>query len=96
MNRLFIANIHYKASQHDLLKEFEPYGEVKYLKIVLDLETGESRGFGFVQYVDPNAARIALQEMDGRMFLGRPLAVREAHAPETQREAGSGRRPPGK
>lgn len=78
-SRLFVGNLPYTCSEEDLRAVFEArYGVVE-VRIVTDRETGRSKGFGFVELVDAQAARGAIDALDGCEAFGRRLAVREAH-----------------
>lgn len=78
-SRLFVGNLPYTCTEADLRAVFEGrYGVVE-VRIVTDRETGRSKGFGFVQLADDQAARGAIDALDGRQIFGRRLSVREAH-----------------
>lgn len=75
---IFVANLSYRVESSDLQEIFEEYGEVSSAKIIKDRDTGRSRGFGFVEMDDDEAARKAISELDGAEYDGRDLAVKEA------------------
>jgi len=66
---------------------FGAHGQVVSASVVIDRETGRSRGFGFVEYASENEARAAADAMNGQMLDGRPLRVNPAHE---RREGGGG------
>lgn len=77
-NRLFVGNLGYSVSEDELKNTFAPYGAVVSASIVLDRETGNSRGFGFVEYADADNARRAMESLDGFELHGRNLSVNVA------------------
>lgn len=77
-NRLFVGNLSFAVSDLELKQTFEPYGEVVSASIVVDRETGNSRGFAFVEYTNSEAAQLAIESLDGSSLQGRNLAVNVA------------------
>ena len=76
--RIYVGNLSF-GTQEDALRElFEPYGDVESVNIITDRQTGRSKGFGFVEMADPQAARDAIAALDGGEFEGRNLRVNEA------------------
>ena len=75
---IFVAKLNYQTQEDDLREAFEEFGEVSSCKIIMDRETGRSRGFGFVEMPDENEARIAIQEMNESEFDGRTIVVKIA------------------
>jgi cold-inducible RNA-binding protein len=74
-NRLFVGNLPFHATE-DLLKQtFSASGDVSSVSLVLDRETGQSRGFGFVEMATPEAAKKAINDLNGTDLGGRPLRV---------------------
>jgi RNA recognition motif-containing protein len=86
---IYVANIPWKASEDQLKELFAQYGEVTSAKIIMDKVTQRSRGFGFVEMGDDNSGRNAINELNGRDFLGKNLVVNEAR-PREERPARSG------
>ena len=78
--RLFIGNLPYQATEDDLRQHFAQVGEPTQIVRPLDRETGRARGFAFVEYAERSLAEAAIQQFDGQLFMGRPLAVSEARA----------------
>jgi RNA recognition motif-containing protein len=74
---IYIGNLPFTASENDLKEIFTEYGEVSSSKIIMDRETGRSRGFGFVEMGD-NSARKAIEELNGAEFDGKQLTVNES------------------
>ena len=86
---IYVANIPFKASEDELRELFEQHGEVSSVKIILDRETNRSRGFGFIEMADSEAAKQAINELNGYSFLGKELVVNEAR-PKTDSPRGGG------
>ena len=75
---IFVGNLAFSATDHDLRQLFEPYGVVDKINIITDRDTGRSRGFGFVEMPDSAAAKAAIQGLQGHELAGRALNVNEA------------------
>lgn len=86
--RLFIGNLPYQATEDDLRQHFAQVGEPTQIVRPLDRETGRARGFAFVEYAERSQAEAAIQQFDGQLFMGRPLAVSEARAREDRGPGG--------
>lgn len=86
---IYVANLNYKIQDDTLRELFEEFGEVSSAKVISDRETGQSRGFGFVEMPDENDAMSAIEELDGAEVQGRAIKVNKAR-PRT--EDGGGRR----
>ncbi|MCO5237837.1 MAG: RNA-binding protein [Chitinophagaceae bacterium] len=87
---IYVTNLGYSIQDEDLSKLFGEYGDVSSAKVITDKFTNRSRGFGFVEMSDRQAAETALKELDGRMVEGRPLKVSEARPREERQNRGSG------
>ena len=83
---IFVGNLSFTATDHDLRQLFEAYGAVDKINIITDRETGRSRGFGFVEMPDSRAAQSAIQGLQGKEVGGRALNVNEAKPREPRRE----------
>jgi len=83
---IFVGNLAFSTTDHDLRQLFEPYGEVDTINIITDRYTGQSRGFGFVEMPDRAAAQAAIQGLQGQALGGRTLNVNEAKPREPRRE----------
>jgi cold-inducible RNA-binding protein len=77
-NRLYVGNLSFHTTEDSVTRAFSQCGEVLETKLVLDRETGRSRGFAFVVMSSEDAARRAISELDGADLDGRPLRVNEA------------------
>ncbi|WP_281645166.1 RNA-binding protein [Parendozoicomonas sp. Alg238-R29] len=73
-NKLFIGNLSFRATEDELSELFGQHGELEEVKIILDRETGRSRGFAFVTFVEEPAAQEALV-LDGNSVSGRDIRV---------------------
>ncbi|KAI4608573.1 hypothetical protein J4E83_009009 [Alternaria metachromatica] len=75
-HRLYVGNIHFSVTEKDLQEIFEPFGELEQVILQRDeLNPGRSKGYGFVQFVDPSHAKNALAEMNGFELAGRQIRV---------------------
>jgi RNA recognition motif-containing protein len=88
--RLYVGNLPYTATDEDLRETFEAHGELVSTLVVMDRDTGRSRGFGFVEYQDSESARNAIAALDGTDMGGRSLRVNEAHERGGGRGGGGG------
>ena len=77
-NKLYVGNLNYRTEQESLRSLFTQFGEVVSATILTDRDTGRSRGFGFVEMMDQDAASAAIQGLNGTEFEGRMLKVNEA------------------
>ena len=83
---IFVGNLAYNATDHDLRQLFEQYGVVDRIQVITDRDTGRSKGFGFVEMPDGTAAKTAIAGLQGKEFAGRALTVNEAKPREPRRE----------
>lgn len=88
---IYVSNLSFNVTDEDLRSYFEEYGEVSSAKVITDKFTQRSRGFGFVEMADDEAARKAITELDGATADGRAIKVTEAK-PREERPAGGGQR----
>lgn len=77
-NKLFVGGLSWDTNDAGLSQAFSHFGSVTDAKVILDRDTGRSRGFGFVTLGDPTQAQIAQREMDGATLDGRRIRVNEA------------------
>ncbi|MDW8251852.1 MAG: RNA-binding protein, partial [Myxococcales bacterium] len=85
--RLYVGNLSFHTTEETLYQQFSQFGTIAEVKLMLDRETGQSRGFAFVSMTDADGARKAIAEMNGAFLDGRPLRVNEA---EERRERSGG------
>lgn len=92
--KLFVGGLAWATSDDGLHQAFERFGEVSEAKVIMDRETGRSRGFGFVSFANDDHCQAAMQEMDGAQLDGRTIKVNEAQerAPRTGGGGGGGGR----
>jgi len=74
-NRLYVGNLSFNTTEESLSSAFSAIGEVRETTIVMDRETGRSRGFGFVAMADAGTAQRAISELNGSELDGRALRV---------------------
>lgn len=86
---IYVSNLSFDLQDGDLKDYFTPYGAVDSAKIIMDKETGRSRGFGFVEMSDESAAMKAIADLNGALVKGRPLRVNEAK-PRSENSNGRG------
>lgn len=89
MKRLYVGNLPYQMTDAELNELFAAYGAVESAQVIVDRETGRSKGFGFVQMGNPTEADAATQALNGQQFKGRPLTVNEAR-PKSEFGGGGG------
>ena len=87
---IYISNLSYDVNDSDLRELFEEYGEVSSAKVIMDRETGRSRGFGFVEMSDDTQGQKAIDELNQAEYDGKVINVNVAK-PRTDRPAGGGR-----
>ena len=87
--KLYVGNLSYNVTNQTLEELFAPFGAVQSAQVIEDRETGRSKGFGFVEMADDNAAREAIKGLNETEHEGRPLTVNEAK-PREERSGGGG------
>ncbi len=87
--KIYVGNLPYNTTQEDLEGLFSQYGEVLSARIIVDRETGRSKGFGFVEMIDEGHCMQAISQLNGFDFHGRPLNVSEAKPQESNGGGGS-------
>jgi RNA recognition motif-containing protein len=75
--RIYVGNLPYGSTEQDLRELFEKHGTVNSVDVLVDRDTGRSRGFGFVEMEDADADK-AIQALNGYKLDGRPLRINEA------------------
>jgi cold-inducible RNA-binding protein len=84
MKNLFVGNMSFQTTESDLRSLFEPFGQIARIHIVTDRETGQPRGFAFVEMAKDEDAAKAMTALNGKEVAGRALRVNEA-APKPER-----------
>ena len=90
--KLYVGNLAYGVSSSDLQTMFEPYGTVQSAQVIMDRDTGRSKGFGFVEMGSDQEAQAAIAAMSGKEVDGRNLTVNEAKPREDRGGGGGGGR----
>lgn len=75
---IYIGNLNYKVRENDLQQLLAEYGEITSVKVIMDRETGRSKGFSFVEMPDDAAAQQVIEKLNGTEYEGRALVVKEA------------------
>lgn len=88
--KLYVGNVPFSASDDELLALFVDAGEVQSCRIVIDRETGRSRGFAFVEMDNDEEAKVAIERLDGFDMNGKVLRVNEARPREARPVGGGG------
>jgi len=91
MKNLYVGNLPHSTTEAELRTIFEAHGPVEKITLVTDRETGQSRGFGFVEMTNANEADKAIAALNGTDLGGRTLTINEAK-PKTDRPRGGGNR----
>lgn len=79
---IYVGNLPYKMSEEELEGLFAEFGSVKYAKIIIDRDSGRSKGFGFVEMDNDGEAQAAIEQLNGEEIEGRNLRVNEARPRE--------------
>lgn len=88
-NKLYVGNLSYNVRDDDLQQAFAQYGTVSSAKVMMDRDTGRSKGFGFVEMGSDPEAQAAINGMNGQALDGRAIVVNEAR-PREERPGGFG------
>jgi RNA recognition motif-containing protein len=86
-NKLYVGNLAYSVRDEELQQAFSAYGTVTSAKVMMDRETGRSKGFGFVEMASDAEAQAAINGMNGQSLSGRAVVVNEAR-PREERPGG--------
>lgn len=88
--RIYVGNLPFSTTDDDLRSTFEAHGAVMSASVIIDRDTGRSRGFGFVEMEDADG-RAAIEALNGQDMGGRPLVVNEARERAPRGGGGGGR-----
>jgi RNA recognition motif-containing protein len=88
-NKLYVGNLPYSVNDASLLQNFSEYGTVQSAKVMMDRDTGRSKGFGFVEMSSDAEAQSAIDGLNGRSVDGRSITVNVAR-PKEDRPSGFG------
>ncbi|MEO6972718.1 MAG: RNA-binding protein [Rhodoferax sp.] len=91
-NKLYVGNLPYTFRDEDMQQAFSQFGSVSSAKVMMERDTGRSKGFGFVEMGSDAEAQAAIKGMNGQSFGGRDLVVNEARPmePRPPRSGGGG------
>ena len=87
--KLYVGNLSYSVTSAALEELFAEFGSIRSAEVIQDRDTGRSKGFGFVEMEDDNAAQAAISGLNDKENGGRPLTVNEAK-PREERSGGGG------
>ncbi len=89
--KLYVGNLPYSATESDLSERFADSGTVESCKLITDRDTGQSKGFGFIEMATDSEAQAAIESLNGADYGGRPMRVNEAKPQERRSGGGGGR-----
>ena len=89
--KIYVGNLSYDVAESDLEQAFGAFGQVTSVNILKDRQTGESKGFGFVEMAQVSEGQAAIKEMNGKELMGRELKVDQAKERPAQGRGGFGR-----
>ncbi|MCE3013242.1 MAG: RNA-binding protein [Proteobacteria bacterium] len=84
--KIYVGNLGFSVNNEDLKAKFEHYGSVSSANVIMDRDSGRSKGFGFVEMNEKSDAMTAISELNGSDFQGRQMNVSEAK-PQAPRES---------
>ena len=76
--KLYVGNMSFDSNEAEVRKAFEAHGKVDTVAIIMDRDTGQPKGFGFVEMSNEAEAKAAIEGLNGKDFMGRTLNVNEA------------------
>ena len=88
--KLYVGNLPYTATEQELAAKFAAHGTVESCKLIKDRDTGQSKGFGFVEMSRDSEASAAIGALNGQDYGGRPMKVNEAKPQEKRGGGGRG------
>jgi RNA recognition motif-containing protein len=88
MTNIYVGNLSFRATESELTDAFSHYGDVGKVSIIIDRETGRSRGFGFVEMTNSQEARAAIQGLNQSMIGDRAISCNEARERESRPSGG--------
>ena len=89
---IYVGNLAYTTNEQELRDAFEAFGSVSRATVIMDRETGRSKGFGFVEMANNAEAEEAIKSMNGRNLSGRTIRVNQAEERKPRDNAGAPRR----
>jgi cold-inducible RNA-binding protein len=91
VTNIYVGNLSFRATEEDIRNAFSRFGQVTSVNIVMDQDTGRSRGFAFVEMADANEANAAIEGLNEQEIVGRRVIVNEARPREERPRGGGGR-----
>jgi RNA recognition motif-containing protein len=88
--KLYVGNLPYTVSEDALSEKFSEFGRVESVKVITDRDTGQSKGFGFIEMGTDSEAHAAIDGLNGTDYEGRPMKVNEAKPQERGGRSGGG------
>lgn len=88
--KLYVGNLAFSVGDSDLQQLFSPHGNILSAQVIMDRDTGQSKGFGFVEFSSDGEAQAAIAALDGKDHGGRALKVNEAKPKENRGGGGRG------
>ncbi|HET7524826.1 MAG TPA: RNA-binding protein [Burkholderiaceae bacterium] len=89
-NKLYVGNLAYSMNDESLQTAFGQFGTVQSAKVMMDRDSGRSKGFGFVEMSTPDEAQAAIRGLNGKSIDGRDIVVNEARPKESSGGFGGG------
>jgi RNA recognition motif-containing protein len=89
--KLYVGSISFEATEEDLRDLFSSIGEVESVKIITDMYSGRSKGFGFIEMSSEEDAKKAIEQLNSTTFMERTLIVNEARPQQKREKRGFGR-----
>lgn len=89
-NKLYVGNLSYSVRDDDLEAQFSAFGQVQSAKVIMERDTGRSKGFGFVEMSTAQEAQSAVEGLHGKSMGGRDLTVNIARPMESRPPSGGG------
>ena len=89
--RIYVGGLPFKTTEEEMNTLFATYGQVTSAKLITDRDSGQSRGFGFVEMANDAEAVTAMEKLNGSDFGGRKLTINEARPMEARTGGGGGR-----
>lgn len=87
---IYVGNLSYEVTNKDLENTFSPYGRLVSAKVITDMQSGRSKGFGFVEFESKSSGQKAIEELNGTELKGRAITVNEARPKEPRSGGGGG------
>ena len=88
--KLYVGGLAYSVTEQELEALFSEHGKVTSSAVIKDRDSGQSKGFGFIEMSDDNEAKAAMAALNGKDFNGRSITVNEARPQEDRSSRGSG------